>query len=386
MKIVKMKKIAIIGASYLQAPLIMKAKQLGIETHVFAWAANDVGERLADFFYPISITEKELILEKCQSLKISGVCSIGSDLAVPTVSYIAEKLGLISNSVESSIKSTNKHKMRESFRNNNIPSPKSIFIKDINSIKDLVLDYPVIVKPTDRSGSRGVTKIYEEDELHEAINYAINCSFQKTAVIEEFIKGEEYSVECISWKGIHKLLSITKKYTTGSPYFVECAHLQPASINSTQHENIKRIVFDALDSLNICYGASHTEFKINEHNDIIIIEVGARMGGDLIGSSLVELTTGFDYTKAVIEIALGIMPKVCIYRQGYAAIRYILDKEDLKLLDMIKRKNINCLLIEDIWSKEKRNIKDSSSRLGFFVLCSNQVDDIEKYMPKVCSD
>ena len=90
-----MKRIAIIGASYLQAPLIQKAKSMGIETHVFAWAAGDIGEDLADYFYPISIQDKERILETCRALNIDGVCSIASDLAAVTVNYVAMKLSLI---------------------------------------------------------------------------------------------------------------------------------------------------------------------------------------------------------------------------------------------------------------------------------------------------
>ena len=91
-----LKKIAIIGASYLQNPLILKAKELGFETHVFAWQCGDVGERTADYFYPISIVEKDLILAKCKEIGVDGVCSIGSDLANIVVSYVASSMGLVS--------------------------------------------------------------------------------------------------------------------------------------------------------------------------------------------------------------------------------------------------------------------------------------------------
>ena len=88
------RKIAIIGASYLQLPLLEKAKSMGLETHVFAWKCGDIGETVADHFHPISIVEKEKILEECQKIGISGICSIASDLAVITVNYVAEKMGL----------------------------------------------------------------------------------------------------------------------------------------------------------------------------------------------------------------------------------------------------------------------------------------------------
>ena len=116
------KNIAIIGASYLQLPLIEKAREMGYTTHVFAWAANDVGETAADYFYPISIVDKEQILEKCREIGICGVCSIASDLAAITVNYVANALGLPGNSMEVTARSTNKHLMREAFERYGAPS------------------------------------------------------------------------------------------------------------------------------------------------------------------------------------------------------------------------------------------------------------------------
>ena len=117
-----MKNLAIIGASYLQLPLIKKAKEMGYKTHVFAWAANDVGEKEADLFYPISITEVEQITEKCREIGICGICSIASDLGNYTVNYVANQLGLPGNSMECAKKSTNKHLMREAFEKNGDPT------------------------------------------------------------------------------------------------------------------------------------------------------------------------------------------------------------------------------------------------------------------------
>ena len=118
-----MKKLAIIGASYLQEPLIEKAKSMGIETHVFAWAAGDVGEKSADYFYPISIVEKDEILKRCREIGIDGICTIASDLAVITVNYVANNMGLTANSIACTEKSTNKHLMRAAFEKNGVKDP-----------------------------------------------------------------------------------------------------------------------------------------------------------------------------------------------------------------------------------------------------------------------
>ena len=89
-----MKKIVIIGANSFQNPLILKAKEMGYETHVFAWQDGSIGERTADYFYPISIVEKDEILEKCREIQPDAVVTIASDLANITVQYVASRLGL----------------------------------------------------------------------------------------------------------------------------------------------------------------------------------------------------------------------------------------------------------------------------------------------------
>ena len=108
-------------------------------------------------------------------------------------------------------------------------------------------------------------------------------------MVEEFATGQEYSVECISYGGGHYFLAMTKKFTTGAPGFVETGHIEPAPIAEEMLERVKRVVFHALDTLEICNGASHTELKISSDGRIVLIEIGGRMGGDCIGSSLVRL-------------------------------------------------------------------------------------------------
>ena len=116
------KNIVIIGANEFQQPLILRAKELGYVTHVFAWQADDVGEFSADYFYPVSIIEKERILDICRVIEPLGIVSIASDLAAITVNYVAEALGLVGNGMESALTATNKHLMRRAFEKAGLPS------------------------------------------------------------------------------------------------------------------------------------------------------------------------------------------------------------------------------------------------------------------------
>lgn len=377
-----MKKLAIIGASYLQEPLIQKARHMGIETHVFAWAANDVGEKSADFFYPISIVEKDAILHKCREIGVDGICSIASDLAMVTVNYVAERLRFTGNSTECTARSTNKRKMRQCFEQNGDPSPKSILVDNVADLQGITLNYPVIVKPTDRSGSRGITKLESNAGLQEAIDRAKRLSFEGHALVEEFVIGQEYSVECISWQGEHHFLAMTHKYTTGSPMFIETGHLQPAPLTGELLERVKTVVFHALNGLGIGYGASHSELKIAPNGEIALIEIGGRMGGDFIGSDLVFLSSGYDFVKAVIEIALGQKPSGTVGIPSAAAVRFVFGPEDVFVFRKIQEEHPEIIVRQDVTKQFDHKVVDSSSRFGYYLLQSDDAELLRKYMPK----
>lgn len=301
-----MKKLAILGASYVQVPLILKAKEMGIETHVFAWEDGAIGKPLSDHFYPISILEKEKILEKCIQVKIDGITTIGTDIAMPSVNYIAEKLNLIGNSLTSTLISTDKFEMRKALLNKGISCPRFGFYEKAEFRNTEGFEFPLIVKPTDRSGSRGVTKVYDITSANKAIEKALNNSINNRVIVEEFIEGDrEFSVEFISFNGEHHPLAITDKVTTREPYFVEIEHHQPANISETAAEKIYQTTIKVLNALEIKNGASHTEVYLLDNGDVRVIECAGRMGGDFIGSHLVQLSTGFDFVRAVIDVALN---------------------------------------------------------------------------------
>ncbi len=370
-----MKKIVIIGANDFQNPLILKAKEMGFETHVFAWKENAIGEKTADFFYPISIVNKEEILEECKKIKPNAIATIASDLANVTVQYVAERLGLPCNSAETIEKTTNKVKMREALSKAKIKCPSFAEIsnkEELINVQDFA--FPLIVKPTDRSGSRGINKVQSFDMLENAIKESIEFSFDSKAIVEEFIEGEEFSCECISYQGEHHCLAITKKYTTGAPHFIEVAHMQPACLSVKMMEKIKNEIFRALDALGIENGASHSEFKIDKQKQVNIIEIGSRMGGDCIGSDLVRLSTGYDYVRMVIETSMGIKPLIERESEPKTAfICFIFDSKDLEKLEELKKDEF--VQIEHISNIQILNqrIIDSSTRYGYFIAtCSDQ--------------
>ena len=374
------KRIVIIGANEFQNPLILKAKEMGFETHVFAWKCGDVGEKTADYFYPISITEKEQILAECRKIKPIAVTSIGSDLAVVTVNYLSEQLRLTSNGTQTTEYTTNKYAMRCQLKKYNLPVPKFKKLNDINEISALDMKFPLIVKPTDRSGSRGVTKVFDFETLRTAIEYGKKYSFEHSVIIEEFLEGSEYSCESISYNGKHKLLTITKKYTTGSPHFIETGHIEPADLTPKLYKKVEEIVSKALDALHISTGASHAEIKIDSTGNIGIIEIGARMGGDCIGSDLVYLSTGYDFLKMTIQTASGIEPDMTrTHPPAYAGIKFLFNQKDVELLKFIQNKFPELIYRSYIVPRKEGDVTDSSLRWGYFIIkdkCPDKIIEI----------
>lgn len=366
-----MKKIVIIGANDFQNQLILKAKSLGYETHVFAWEDGAVGKDTADYFYPISIVEKEEILEICKRINPDGVCSIASDLASITVNYVAEKLGLPCNRTSDTLIQTNKYAMRTALQKAGIPCPKFVLVENgfdkslLNEFK-----FPIIVKPTDRSGSRNIMKLDCLDGVDKAVKEACDTSFEHKAIIEEYIHGDEYSMETISYEGKHHYLATTKKFTTGAPHFIETGHKQPADLSYEINKKAILLITKALDALHIKNSAGHSEFKVDKYGNINIIEIGARMGGDCIGSDLVYLSTGNDFMKMVIDVACGNEPEFASQSSNRdVEIRFIFSQEDLDELDKIKKNSPKSLYrISDLEMANLGNTIDSSSRVGYYIL------------------
>ena len=261
--------------------------------------------------------------------------------------------------------------MRQAFEANGDPSPRSIQVDDNTDLSTLQLTYPVIVKPTDRSGSRGIFKLESYEGLEDAVKSALSESFEKKVLIEEYAEGQEYSVEGISFHGNHHILSMTLKYTTGAPHFIETGHMEPAPVSEDVYNKVVDVIAHALDTLEVKNSASHSEIKIDENGNIKIIEIGARMGGDCIGSDLVKYSTGIDYLKAVIDVACGIEPdltsngEMCI-----PEVRFILNEEDLAEFNRIKSEEPEKILriVDDMHFCMIGKTTDSSNRAGCYII------------------
>ena len=377
--------LAVVGASYLQLPLVLKARELGLRTVCFAWADGAVCREACDEFVELSITEKERIAEACAARNVRGIVTIASDVAVPTVCHVAAKLGLPGNSERSGFLSTNKGAMREAFAAAGVKVPQFAKVRDEAAGEAAAegIGYPVIVKPADRSGSMGVTKLERREGVRAAVREALACSLCGEAVVERFVEGaEEISIEGISHEGRYYPLTATDKVTTGSPHYVELGHHQPSR---HPREVLERALAQAelgVKALEIREGATHSELMITVDGEVYVTEIGARMGGDFIGSDLVELSTGYDFVRGVIEVACGAFREPQFGTRRHSGVWFY--SEMTKAAGSVIRRagELPGIVRAELQDEQLRPLKRSADRSGYFIYAGDRRMEIEDFSPR----
>lgn len=357
-------KIAVIGANAPLLPFYKQAKALGYDLYGFAWEEGAVCKEYCTKFYPVSFKEKEEILRLCSKERITGITSFSLESALPTVIHVASRMGLVSNSEECMMLTGDKFTMRERFKECGVPSPSYRKISDKAELDIIGMDYPLIIKPSDSGGSRGVSKAGNKAELIKAFDRAIAFSPSRTAIIEEFVEGREFSVEYISYEGSHHFLQITDKITSGAPYFVELEHHQPADISNEQSAKIRTVVESALNALKITDSPSHTELKMGPDGSLKIIEVGPRMGGDYITSDLVRLSTGYDFVKGNIELITGRFSKPSLSKKSCAGIYFLCSQTNDRIIHYIQNPNQYPWIVEASQDEAIMYATNNSERSG----------------------
>lgn len=374
-----MKKLAIIGAGQAAINYAINAKDMGVETFCFAWEKGALAKEVVDHFYPISVTDKEEILKVCVENGINGVVAT-TEITIVIAAYIAEKMGLIGIPYELSKTITDKYLNRKRTYNvDGFNHPKYLEVSEETALMNSDLSFPVILKPTSKGGKRGITVVYNKEQIHEAFKYAIEEQGNNNPIIvEEFIDGgTEYSVESLSYKGKNYIIQITQKKTSGPPHCVELGHHQPALLSQGMRAKVEKVMDEALTKLGLQNGPCHTEIKI-KNDEIYLIEFNARPGGDRISYPLTDLSTGYEYIKGAISIALNIFeePDLEKYDKRYSGIFFVTDQtKELKPLFDICEIYDWCYAKNHVCDELKSIIHNNSGGTNYFIYCS---DDIPK--------
>ena len=314
----------IIGASVLQLPAIHKAKEMGLYVGVADYNPQAIGIQYADEFFNASTMDEDAVLAAALEFKPDGIMTLATDMPMRGVAKVSEKLGLHSISYDTAIKATDKFEMIKAFKAHDVASPWFFTVDSLGELKKLEgqLSYPCIMKPTDNAGSHGVVLAHGFEDLLHSYDYSRASARHGRVIIEEYLQGNEVSVEVMVVNGTVNILQITDKLTTGAPHFVEMGHSQSSRHPLETQKAIKDLAAQACKAVGIDQGPAHVEMMVTERGPVMI-ELGARMGGDNITTALVPLSTGIDMVKATIDVALGNQPDIEPILHCGSAIRYL---------------------------------------------------------------
>ena len=383
----KQKKIMILGASVLQLPAIVQAKEMGLHVIAVDMDPEAVGFRTPDIQREIiSTIDTERVLGVARRLKIDGIMTLASDMPMRTVAAVAHELCLVGVTEDTAFKTTNKEAMRNALYDAGVPIPMYHCVKnqeEFNEAVNEIISHGLrcIAKPADNSGSRGIYLLDDTSEMTKvkAYNHAKINSRNGDVLVEEYMDGREVSVETLAIDGEVHVIQITDKCTMGAPYFVEIGHSQPAQFPTEILEKIATVTRAANHAVGIQNGPSHTEIKVTKTGPKIV-EIGARLGGDNITTHLVPLSTGVNMVKACIQIAIGEKPDIVSRYQKASAIRYFETKTGI--IKSITGCEIarNMPGIREVCvvhgSGEEANIlKSSADRIGFVIAQADTVPE-----------
>lgn len=329
-----MKKLLLLGGPVFQKPVVERAKAMGLRVGVADISPDAPAAQIADDFFCGSIRDFDAMLEIAKEYLPDAIASGACDTSVVTVSKLCEELGLPGNSVEAALNSTDKHRMIECFARKGVAHPSFVVAKkeDIGQFAPEI-PYPIIAKPTDSAGGRGVNLVHSREELMPALLAASEAGLSGDVLVEEYMIGPEVSVELLVVDGVAHVLQVTDKLTSGAPNYFEIGHCQPTSLKDEDRAAISELAKAAVLAVGLKNSAAHVEIIVTP-NGPKMVELGARLGGDWITSYLIQGSVGgIDMIECMVRIALGEKPSINGYYDNgsYVATRFLPASEGVLL-------------------------------------------------------
>lgn len=307
-----MKKIMILGGSRYALPVIESAKKLGIYTITADYLPNNIAHKYSDEYVNISIVDKEAVLDAAQKMKIDGITSFACDPGVISAAYAAEKIGLPNvGPYESVCILQNKKKFRNFLKDNDFVVPTAEGYKDIKTALDDInkFHWPVIVKPTDSAGSKGVIRVDIPSNLEKSIIHSLAFSHSGEFIIEDFITQQGYSSDSDSFSvnGELKFVSFNNQRfdsNAENPY-VPAAFSWPSSMNDKCQLELKSELQRLIKLLGMKTSVYNIETREGTDGKPYIMEVSPRGGGNRL-SECVRYATGVDLITNMVKYSVGL--------------------------------------------------------------------------------
>lgn len=316
----------IVGGNHYNHISIQKAKELGLAVLVVDGRSGLPSAKMADYFVKEDITNVAAVEKIARKYRIIGAMT-RNEKAVQTVCYINERLGLPKQGTRLGDKITDKAVMREIFLRNGVRSVRFFTVEDEDDqqlVKKLLMKWlprtPFIVKPTDRAGANGVTKVEQIEKFDEAVEVARNAGRNGKIIVEEFVEGQEVGAQCLCVRGKMVLCLLSKKFV--SPDLKTVGHAYPVDLPLSQIKEIKRECRKALKCLGVRNGPTTIDIRINRSGEPFIVDIGARAGGNRL-PELIACHTGIDFVKESVRLAVGKKVRLPVKRKVPAALLHL---------------------------------------------------------------
>lgn len=318
-----MKKLLVLGASIAQVPFIKTAKKMGCYVGVVDYNPEAPAVEFADEYFECSLIDTQGVISICQQFLPDGITCGASDVGVLTAAYVCRQFGLPGLPVETAIKVKDKGAMIEAFAKADVAHPAYQICQSPTDA--LHLSFPVVTKPVDNSGSRGINVAFNQSTFSLALADSFACSHIGRVIIEEYMDGPEVSVEILVQNGEPFILQVTDKNTSGEPHFIEMGHSQPSQLPRPEINKIRDLAYRAAKAVGIWDGCGHAEIKLTSTGPKMV-EIAGRLGGDFISTVLLPASTGINLSEFEILRALGtprsFVPSNVLINRG-AAVKFI---------------------------------------------------------------
>ncbi len=307
-----MKKILVLGGAEAQVQLIKTAKELGYYVVLCDFTTTNPGIPLVDKHYQVNTLDREAVLEVAIKEKVDGVIS-NSEPAMLNVAYISQHLGLVGNSVESVENLLSKNKFRKLQKKAGVYAPECSIVSSVEELLEAVrnMKLPVIIKPTESSGSRGTKRIDEFDEAALCEAFKVCCEFSRNNLVsvEEYVEMKCLRVndadifvlgDEIIWDGW-----LWEDRSPDTP-MLPMTEIFPMALPEEKKIKIRDTVEKIIRKSGVKHGEYNVETYFTDNDEVFVIEINPRQAGNYI-PKLIEQHTGVDLTKLLVSTAVGDM-------------------------------------------------------------------------------
>ena len=367
----------ILGAGLCQVPIIRKAQSMGFKVIAVSIGGDYPGLSTADTSYEIDVRDQDKILAIARDEKICGILTDQTDIPVTTVAYVAEQLGLPGIGHECACRFTNKYLMRKHCAEIGIPVPRFFSASSLADAREKAshLGLPIMVKPVDSQGSRGVTVVKDLSDLDDVFFQAQSLTPTRTVILEEYFQGIEVVVQgFVSDYRMTNLIIGDRLYFDIPNLFVPKQTLFPSLLPVHLQTKILDINTRLIEGMAPKFGITHSEYLVDiKTGDVCLVETAIRGGGVFISSDLVPLASGIDVNDMIIRLAAGwdkaaIDPsKIVRKASGYVCfmlpegvIRRVEGADRLMSLKGVHRAHVENLFV----GKRTGKLTDKTMRMG----------------------